>query len=215
MTPAEHEQLAVLLCREHFEGPHLEIGTAAGGTLCHMLGCLPEERGFVVVDRLRYFDGQRAAIERNLAAHGIARGRVELREASSAEAFAAASARGERFDFMLIDAGHKLIDVTRDLRWTRLLRPGGVVCLHDYDETPAHRGLKLAVDRFLRRHAEYEVEDRSDSLLTVRKRAWAAEREIDAWDGLEVARQWLPTRLVRTRAKWRKRWRRRFGATGA
>ena len=120
MTPEEHRLLLGLLRSERFEGEYLELGTAAGATLCAMLECLPESRGFVVVDRMRYFDGQREAVESNLARGGGDRGRVELRIASSADAWRAASAAHERFDFMLIDAGHKLLDVTRDLRWTRM-----------------------------------------------------------------------------------------------
>lgn len=214
MTPEEHRLLLGLLRSERFEGEYLELGTAAGATLCAMLECLPESRGFVVVDRMRYFDGQREAVESNLACHGIDRRRVELRIASSAHAWRAAIAAHERFDFMLIDAGHKLLDVTRDLRWTRMLRPGGVVCLHDYDDRWSHCGVRVAVDRFTSRRPEYERIGQAGTLLALRKLAEPARREITASDLAHATLLWLPLRLQRTAGKLAKRLRRRLAQRG-
>jgi predicted O-methyltransferase YrrM len=210
MTPEEHELLLGLLRSERFDGAHLELGTAAGATLCAMLACLPEERGFIVVDRLRYFEGQREAVESSLARSGLDRRRVELRVASSARAWRTATAARERFDFMLIDAGQKLHDVTRDLRWTRLLRPGGIVCLHDYDDRWSHRGVRVAVDRFQARRPEYQRIGRAGTLLVLRKLAEPACREITAGDLAHAALLWLPLRLQRTAGKLAKRVRRRW-----
>jgi predicted O-methyltransferase YrrM len=208
MTSDEHALLLGLLRAERFEGTHLELGTAAGGTLCRMLECLPADRGFVVVDRLRYFDGQRQVLESNLARCGL-RERVELRVTSSTRAWRAAARARERFDFMLIDAGHKLLDVTLDLRWTRLLRPGGIVCLHDYDDRWSHRGVRVAVDRFTTRHPEYERIGQAGTLLALRKRAEPARPEIAPRDLAHAALLWLPLRLQRTAGKLAKRARRR------
>jgi len=214
MTPEEHQFLLGLLRAERFEGAHLELGTAAGATLCAMLECLPDSLGFIVVDRMRYFDGQREAVESNLARRGIDRRRVELRIASSTRAWRAAIGARERFDFMLIDAGHKLLDVTRDLRWTRMLRPGGVVCLHDYDDRWSHRGVRVAVDRFTSRHPEYERIGQAGTLLALRKLAEPAHCEITARDLAHAAMLWLPLRLQRTAGKLAKRVRRRLTQRG-
>jgi predicted O-methyltransferase YrrM len=212
MTPEEHELLLGLLRSEPFEERYLEIGTAAGGTLCRMLACLPPGRGFVVVDRMRYFDGQREAFASNLAQAGLDEGRVELRVATSVAAWKVATQRGERFDFMLIDAGHKLLDVTRDLRWTRLLRPGGIVCLHDYDDRWSHRGVRVAVDRFTQRYPEYERIGRAGTLVALRKRQAPSTPEIGARDIGHALALWLPLRVQRTAGKWSKRMRRRQAA---
>ena len=209
MTDAELDLLVETLKREAMPGAHLELGTAAGGTLCRMLACLPEERGFVVVDRLEYFEGQRDALYENLARHDIDSARVELRAVSSCSGFAASAKLGERFDFMLIDAGHKLIDVTLDLRWTRLLNAGGVVCFHDYDDRWSHRGVRVALDRFERRHPEYERIGLADTLVVLRKLRAAQRSEVDALDLLHAATLWLPLRIGRTTGKLAKRWRRR------
>ena len=144
MTEDELATLEALLAREAFAGAHLEVGTAAGGTLCRMLACLPDDGGFVVVDRMQYYDDQLASFRQNLERHGIDEARVDLRIASSADAFRAAAARGERFAFALIDAGHGLLDVTRDLRWLRLLAPGGVLLIRDLFRPPTpERALEL------------------------------------------------------------------------
>jgi predicted O-methyltransferase YrrM len=209
MTDAELDLLVGTLEREALPGAHLELGTAAGGTLCRMLACLPEARGFVVVDRLEYFEGQRETLYENLARHEIDSARVDLRAVNSRKGFAASAKLGERFDFMLIDAGHKLIDVTLDLRWTRLLNEGGIVCLHDYDDRWSHRGVRVAVDRFERRHPEYERVGLADTLVVLRKVRAARRPEVDALDLLHAATLWLPLRIGRTAGKLAKRWRRR------
>lgn len=209
MTDAELAMLEQILRREAFPGAHLEVGTAAGGTLCRMLACLPRERRFVVVDRMQYYDGQLASFERNLERHGIDRARVDLRVASSARAFREAAARGERFDFALIDAGHTLADVTRDLRFARLVRDGGIVCLHDCDDRLSHRGVRVAVRRFERRRPEYERIAQVDTLVALRKRCAPRRREVDAFDVAHAALLALPLRVLRTAGKLAKRWRRR------
>lgn len=209
MTDAELDLLVETLAREAFSGAHLEVGTAAGGTLCRMLESLPSERGFVVVDRLEYFEGQHRMLCANLARHRVDASRIDLRATTSRAAFRAASRRGESFDFILIDAGHKLLDVTYDLRWTRLLQPGGVVCFHDYDDRWSHRGVRVAVDRFERRHSEYERIGIVDTLVVLRKKEGTRRPEVDALDYLHAFTLWLPLRLGRTAGKLAKRWRRR------
>ena len=212
MTPEEHELLLGLLRSERLPGAHLELGTAAGGTLCRMLTCLPPDRGFVVVDRMQYFDGQREAVASNLERAGLDPERAELRVSSSVAAWRAATRARERFDFILIDAGHKLLDVVRDLRWTRLLRPGGIVCLHDYDDRWSHRGVRVAVDRFTARHPEYERIGQAGTLVALRKQRSPRRPEVGPADLVHALALWLPLHVQRTAGKWAKRLRRRRAA---
>ena len=95
---------------------------------------------------MKYFPDQFQIVQRNLRQHGLDPDSVDFRTKTSREAFADAAARRESFDFILIDACHKLLDVTADLRWTRLLAVNGVVCLHDY--TPIFPGVTCAGQQF-------------------------------------------------------------------
>lgn len=214
MTPVEHELLLGILEKEEYPGKHLEVGTAAGGTLCRMLETLPpENRHFVVVDTMTYFDDQLEAVKTNLQNNGLDAEAVEFRVKSSDAAFREAMAVGEKFDFMLIDAGHKIMDVMRDLRWTRLLCPGGIVCLHDYDSSWAHRGVVVAVDRFLAGNSHYERIAHSERLLVLRKLRSSPSLEVTGIDIFYARLAWLPLRIIRTFAKLRKRGQRLMGKT--
>ncbi|MCE2825753.1 MAG: class I SAM-dependent methyltransferase [Verrucomicrobium sp.] len=150
-------------------GRFLEIGTAAGGTLCQLINCLPADRRppIVVVDPMAYFRNQLEAVRTNLTRHGINPDTVDFRVGTSAAAFPRAAAAGEQYDFILVDGAHKSVPVTQDLRWTRLLRPGGVVCFHDYCD--AFKGVKWNVDRLVRRHPTYRLEKVVSHLAVVRK----------------------------------------------
>lgn len=215
MTPEEHELLLGVLRDEQPAGKHLEVGTAAGGTLCAMLEALPMElRHFVVVDRMQYFEGQLDAVNRNLKRHDLDPDVVDFRIMPSSDAFRAAEQEGEVFDFILIDAGHKLLDVMGDLRWTRLLSVNGVVCLHDYDRSLSHRGVVVAVDRFLAVNPQYERIGYAGRLLALRKTRPVDRPEVTGADWCYALVVWLPLRVVRTIAKlWHRVGRRlrRFG----
>ena len=188
-----------------FTGPCLDVGTAAGGTLCAMMaGCSAAARPqFVVVDNMEYFPDQLATVRRNLERHGLDPSAVDFRIATSVSAFPLAAAAGEQFEFILIDACHKIRQVTEDLRWTRLLRVGGVVCLHDYGGP--HRGVTLAADRFLRRHPNYRREELVGCLLVLRKTAASTTPEIVARDHLWAA---LLAPWLQLQVSLAKRWRR-------
>jgi len=179
-------------------GPHLEIGTAAGGALKRMMLAYPaqERPPFVVVDPMTYFPGQREAVEANLASAGIDPGAVEFRVETSASALAKALRAGERFDFILIDGNHALRAVTEDLRWTRLLSPKGLVCLHDY-EAADHiviPGVKMALDAFLGRRRNYAMREVVGAMAIVEKLDWGALEvgvgELAAAWGRQVALRW-------------------------
>jgi len=175
-TEAEITALVGAMSERKLTRAHLEIGTAAGGTLKRMLLAYPstERPKFVVVDPLTYFPKQREAIEANLASAGIDPRSVEFRVETSAKALKKALRAQEGFDFILIDGNHSLRPVTEDLRWTRLLVPGGFVCLHDYVHLDhvVIPGVKIALDRFLARHANYRLQEVVGGMAVVQKLDW-------------------------------------------
>jgi predicted O-methyltransferase YrrM len=163
-------------------GPHLEIGTAAGGTLKELILSYPEGKRppFVVVDPMSYFPDQMTIVRRNLSSAGIDPDTIEFRIGKSWPMFQRAEQKGERFSFIFIDGSHKIHHVTEDLAWTRLLDVGGIVCFHDY--APRFPGVMEPVDRFLSNYPEYKIFSREESLLIVQKSAASPRREISAWD---------------------------------
>ena len=138
------------------KGRHLEIGTAAGGSLCHLMNQYEAEQRppFSVVDTMSYFPDQLETVQSNLVGNGLRPDDVDFRVKSSSDAYKSAVSSDERFDFILIDASHKIRHVMDDLRWLRLLNVGGVACVHDY--APKFPGVRWAVDRFLHKNSHFE-----------------------------------------------------------
>ncbi len=201
MSANEHALLTSVLKQPVRKGQHLEIGTAAGGTLCAMLQAFraTERPRFVVVDPMAYFPHQLDAVVRNLREHQLDPYSIDFRVSDSRTAFQQAAARRESFDFILVDGCHKILSVIEDLKWLRLLNAGGAVCFHDF--TPKHRGVWLAVNRLLSGWKNYEVIGQADSLLAVRKSAESTRPEMTAAD-LWYARAWyVPLQVER---KWHK-----------
>ena len=182
MTDEELSGLKGWIQEANLEGMHLEIGTAAGGTLCFMMNCydVRERPRFAVVDTMSYFPDQFDIVKRNLVDNSLDPESIDYRIMTSNEAFFLAEKSGERFDFILIDASHKIRYVMADLRWTRLLNIGGLVCLHDYTEK--FKGVRWAVDRFLRRNPHFSRAGQAGSLLCVRKDDHTACPEITFLD---------------------------------
>lgn len=182
MTPEETQALDTLLQSSSLTGTHLEIGTAAGGTLKRMVALYPKETRprFVVVDTMKYFPDQMGIVARNLHSVGVDPSEVDFRVGDSWSEFRKAEAAGEQFDFMLIDASHKLNHVTRDLSWTRMLKVGGYVAMHDY--APKFPGVTQAADKFLARYPNYSREKLAGSLLILKKNAESAAAEVSAGD---------------------------------
>jgi predicted O-methyltransferase YrrM len=182
MTVEEHRLLIEILRTNHGVGTHLEIGTAAGGTLCAMLKAFPATARprFAVVDTMRYFPRQLEVVKQNLTQHGFDPEQIDIRITKSEVAFRRAEEARETFDFVLIDGSHKIRAVMSDLKWTRLVTVGGLVCLHDY--STRFLGVKMAVDRFLSRNPTYERIGLSGSLLGLRKVAMATQPEISRGD---------------------------------
>lgn len=205
MSPEEQEFLLMVLKTEKLAGPHLEIGTAAGGTLCAMMRCFDKQARppFVVVDRMTYFPDQLGIVRRNLKQHELDPDEVDFRVAQSATALADAVRRRERFDFILVDASHKILSVTTDLRWTRLLNPGGIVCFHDY--CPKFPGVVLPVDRFLARQRNYVRVGQAGSLLAIRKFCRSARQEVNSLDRAYSLVWYAPLEIGRKLEKWRAR----------
>lgn len=180
------DELAFLLeiiKTSRFRGKHLEIGTGAGGTLCQMIKCFENDVNppFVVVDRMTYFPNQLEIVKENLINNNINPLAVDIRVSKSTDAFVKAEKACEQFDFIVIDGAHKIRYITQDLRWTRLLRVGGIVCLHDYHSR--ERGVFVAVNRFLKRHKNYKEEGFVGTLLVLRKTEKSLAPEITKWDG--------------------------------
>lgn len=202
LKPDELECLTALLREGGKLGQHLEIGTAAGGTLWRMMDCFsPEERPpFVVIDPLSYFENQHEVVLQNLRDHGIDPAGVEFRQTTSAAAYAKTEHLGESFDFILIDGNHKLRYVTEDLRWTSRLNPGGYVCLHDC--VPKFPGVTLSSGAFLKRNPHYEVVHHVDSLLVIRKNSPSTRPEVSA---AQLACAHLRTPLIQLGQSFRKR----------
>jgi predicted O-methyltransferase YrrM len=178
--------LKTLLETRRLKGPHLEIGTAAGGTLKELMRCYSDTArpSFVVVDPMRYFPNQPAIVRKNLVSAGLDPDWVDFRVGMSWAEFQRAERAGEHFSFIFVDGSHKIHHVTEDLAWVRLLSPGGIVCFHDYNRN--FPGVVLPVDRFLARYRNYRAVEQVESLLIVEKIAASASREISAWDRLRA-----------------------------
>ena len=183
LAPGEMAALRSFLADAGLQGTHLEIGTAAGGTLKELVLAYRRPRPrFVAVDTFRYFPDQRTLVESNLKSAGIDLSEVELRALSSEQALRAAVDAGERFDFIFIDANHEARHVIRDLRWAALLSEGGALCLHDY--SPRFPGVVWAVGRFLSRNRNYRRVSLSGSLLILQKVSPDTDRLVGAFDTL-------------------------------
>ena len=181
LTDEELAALLGIIRKRRFQGKHLEIGTASGGTLCSMMKVFEdhERPPFVVVDPMTYFQNQMNTVKKNLHDNGVSAEQVDFRIMKSDRAFIEADRKRESFDFIFIDGAHKIHYVTDDLRWTRLLSDGGIVCLHDYTSV---RGVTLAVDRFLRKNPHYVKVECVNTLLILRKTKEGLRPEISFID---------------------------------
>ena len=212
LAPEELIALEGTLRGANLSGTHLEVGTAAGGSLCALMSLYTDAARppFVVVDPMTYFDNQLETVRKNLLNHGLPTTGVTFRVTYSNLACAQAEKEGDQFDFMFIDGNHKIRYVTQDISWTRLLNRGGIVCFHDYEEKSP--GVVLPVDRFLKRNPNYKILSRTRSLLILLKTEMSANPEISRVDHLWAAAisPWL-----QLRASLAKRRRRQVAASHA
>lgn len=178
LSDNELEYITALMKNEGLTDQHLEIGTAAGGTLWRLMQSYPDDSRpqFVVVDPMTYFENQQALVKDNLRQHDLDAESVDFRVGKSYELFKQALARGEQYDFIFIDGSHKYRYVMKDLCWTRLLRPGGLLCMHDYHVNTS--GVIKAADWFLRRYNNYRKLDLIDTLLVIKKEKLSDHKEV-------------------------------------
>jgi hypothetical protein len=180
----DEERAALFACvrQARLAGAHLEIGTAAGGTLKDLIALYPADGRpqFVVIDPLTYFPNQRDVIERNLSLAGIDPNTVDFRVAKSGSALRRALAAKERFSFIFIDAVHSADHVMQDLTWTRLLDVGGLVALHDH--CAKFPGVIWAVRHFLSRQGNYTLVGQAGSLVVLKKIAPSKSPEVSLLD---------------------------------
>ncbi|MEM6886454.1 MAG: class I SAM-dependent methyltransferase [Verrucomicrobiota bacterium] len=181
LHPGEWEALCDRVARLEVSGRIVEVGTAAGGTMVKLLQALPVEKhsSVSVVDTFEYFPDHLQIWQDNLRQNGFDPGVIELLQGASMDGYRTASGRGERLAFVLVDAGHKLKDVIRDVQWLSLLEVGGVGAFHDYSER--FPGVMLAVDTFLDRNPEFEREALVGTLMFVRKMRDTDHEVMPAW----------------------------------
>ncbi|MFC5067317.1 class I SAM-dependent methyltransferase [Flaviflagellibacter deserti] len=179
-------------------GAHLEIGTAAGGTLKEMMLIYPVavRPKFVVVDPMTYFDDQMSIIEQNLRSSGIDPATVDFRRGYSWPLFQEALKAKDRFSFIFIDGHHGVKFVTQDLAWTRLLDVGGIVALHDHSKR--FPGVLWSVRRFLKVNKNYEKIAETGALVILRKTASSPRPEVTSMDILLAALMKVPLNWKRS-----------------
>lgn len=185
MTNAEVSAIKNTLGKTRLSGVHIEIGTAAGGTLCEILKCYQndlkvEPPKFIVIDPLTYFNNQHETICLNLEKNGLNKDNVCFEKNKSSTAFRNLNVHSGKVDFILIDGNHKVNHFVSDLRFARLLKVGGLLLIHDYSQN--FKGIMFFTNRFLRSYSNYEIIARVDSLLILSKRSDSVSAEISYFD---------------------------------
>lgn len=201
-TDAERALLRKVLESSDFARAHLEIGTAAGGTLKELVGLYPEKTRpqFFVIDPLTYYPDQKAIIDRNLTGAGIDPHSITFWQGTTADFLGQARAKGMEFDFVFIDGDHRHFPVTIDLQWADLVATGGVIALHDHG--PAFVGVGWAIDQFLAHNPDFTLEARAQSLTILRRIAPPARpRAVTAADLRHARRTQIAFRLRRSLRK--------------
>lgn len=159
---------------------HLEIGTAAGGTLCEIYNFYKstdrEIPNFWVVDPMKYFPDQIDIVEDNLISHGVDLSKVRFLRSISSVAINEAFIENPEFDFIFIDGSHKRKYVTQDLIWTRFLKKGGILCAHDY--SPKFPGVYKSIDLFLKKYKNYKLISVAETLAIIKKEDITKKSEI-------------------------------------
>lgn len=192
--------------RKRFRGAHLEIGTAAGGTLKSMLqwysdkGKTPE---FHVVDPMTYFPDQLNIVKANIERADLSLANVFFHVGNSREQYELASSMVTTYDFVLIDGSHKAHHIVWDLQWLSKLAIGGVVVFDDYHA--GFDGVDLVVDRFLLSRNDFEVFDQKGRALFV-KRVGLSNRSMVCRSDVMIAEIMAP--LFQLKVSIRKRLRR-------
>ena len=170
MAPEEISEILKFITLHKPKGTHLEIGTAAGGTLCEILKHYRytlklDQPDFIVVDPLKYFDRQYEKICENFQNHSLTLDNIVFEKKKSNEAL-----KEKKFNslaLLIIDSNHKINHFVDDLRYTRFLKKNGLLIIHDYSDK--FKGVKMPMDLFLDRYKNYTILSRVKSLLIVQK----------------------------------------------
>ena len=200
-TAEERALLMETLKNSAFSGAHLEIGTAAGGTLKEMMGqYAPDARpDFFVIDPLTYYPDQENIITRNLISAGIDPNLVTFWKGVTQDFIDPARASGQMFDFVFIDGDHRHYYVTVDLQWADCVTKGGVIALHDHGA--AFPGVGWAIDTFLAHNSDFKIEARAGSLTILRRIAVTKRPAVTAADLRHARRVHLMFRWKRSLKK--------------
>ena len=204
---AERAAMTQALEQAGFTGAHLELGTAAGGTLKELMGIYPDAATrppFHVIDPMTYFPDQLTKVRTNLTNAGIDPDSVRFHIGTSADFLPVARAEGLRFDFVFIDGDHRHRPVLADLALADFVTPGGLIALHD--NGPKFPGVGWAIDRFLARNPGYERVTQAETLTLLRKTPAAGPVRILS---TELAEAGVTQVLSRWRQSYRKRLARR------
>ena len=108
-----------------------EIGVLGGGHACTMLSNYPQLSRLHLVDSYGGITDQVEKVIEFRKRFDSEKHRLTWHIKTSIEA--AATFADESLDFVYIDANHRYIDCSCDLRaWWRKVRPDGILCGHDY-----------------------------------------------------------------------------------
>lgn len=168
--PEELELLRRTLGAHDLKGRHLEIGTAAGGTLKELMLAYPDTAtrpDFFVVDPMTYFKDQPAKVRQNLKSAGIDPDTVTFWIGTTEDFLETERRAGRVFDFIFVDGDHKAVPVMIDIQWADMLREGGFICFHD--RRAKFPGVGWAIARFLKRNPNFREVAAARSLVVVQK----------------------------------------------
>ena len=173
-TDAERDGLA-----RHAGGKRClaEIGVWHGVTTCRLRNVMDPEGTLLAVDpyppgRLG-FSVQRIIAQREVSK--IHRGTIRWIRKTGAEAARELASNGSQaLDFVFIDGDHTYEGLRADWDgWSGLLKPGGVIALHDSRSTPSRRiddaGSVLFTRNVIEHDARFQIIDTVDSLTVLRR----------------------------------------------
>jgi predicted O-methyltransferase YrrM len=122
----------------------LEVGSASGYSAVVM--ALAGADHIVAVDPHTWIPGSYEAMLANLAAYQVT-DRVEIIREYSQSALPQLAGEDARFGLVFVDGDHSADAARHDLRWAlKLLKPGGVLAVHDYLEDCCCPGVREAAD---------------------------------------------------------------------
>ena len=117
------------------KGLHVEIGTAAGGTIREIISSYEDELDcpdFLVVDPMNYFPNQLETVRKNISGLHAA-GKVQFIVETGGSAYKLFQKDSRAISFLLIDGSHKVKYVCQDAQWINNVEVGGLVCFDDFD----------------------------------------------------------------------------------